>query len=270
MDTPPSSSENQDVDLAGLIRKLWARKFLLATCMVVALGIALVSLKLVPTLFEATVILEESTSSQDILGIEEPQRNPRDDSGLYTIEQKLQQASLFLEIVQTNDPELSTAPALQRALELKQQTRVQVLRRTRLIAVSVRDTNPETAQRLANEIAYTFMDREINTRRSLLDNQIDFLQSQVQEIQARIKNSAPSSERQIGEAQLRTLAERIGELQLLARYPSSSVSIVEKAWIPQRPVAPDYPATLFGALAMGIFVGLILIWLIDLLRKKPE
>lgn len=169
--------------------------------------------------------------------------------------------------------------------QLRKMVSAGVRRDTQLIDITVKHRDPETAARVANEVARVFADQirqaqlgQQTTAESDLEAQIAALQASINERQRDIQRlSAPvpglsDAERQqqlsTAQAQLTSLREnqatverRLQELRIDLARSINSVSLANPARVPEQPVSPRTPlnvalGALLGLLVVGGFVAL--------------
>lgn len=147
---------------------------------------------------------------------------------------------------------------------------VSVVRDTQLIALSVRDGNPQRAADITNEIVRVFSQQNHDLQSERYANSIQSLQDQMAVLQADIDktqssidalNSAQSSEKDRLQRTLNqyrdnyaALLKNLGDVRLAETQTADTVSVVEAATVPSR---PSSPRTLLNAV-LGAVVGLML------------
>lgn len=164
---------------------------------------------------------------------------------------------------------------------------------TQLLEISVRDTDPERAQALANEIAHQLIlqtpsgNPEQEDRRQFVRQQLEELEAKIQtardEIEAeQEKLASANSARAIQqyEANIRALEQKLTSYQstyasLLANFENSAntISIIEPATLPYWPISPNVQQTVMLATAIGLglaLAGAFLIEFLDDTVRSPE
>jgi capsular exopolysaccharide synthesis family protein len=163
---------------------------------------------------------------------------------------------------------------------------------TQLLEISVRDTNPERAAVLANEIAYQLIQRSpgasedqqrqdfAREQLSDLERKIEATQEEVEEEQERLDAANSARAIQQYQANISALEQRLSSYQstyasLLTSVEGGTnvVSIVERAYIPTNPVSPNVPETILLAAAIGLALavgGAFLIEYLDDTVKSPD
>ena len=170
---------------------------------------------------------------------------------------------------------------------------VQVLLDTSLIEIQVTDTDPVRAQAVANELAnqlvlQTPVNREDQSHQSFIEGQLSQLEAKITETQDEIKKKQTEltnlfGARQIAEAEreVTSLETKLSDLQknysdLLAntnRGALNTLSVIEPAGLPVKPVGPNriMSILLAGAIALTIAAGAAyLLEYLDDTIKTPE
>jgi len=268
-----------DVDLAAILRHIWTGKLLLITCLGGMLLVALIYLAVTPPIYEATALVEVKTQPP-LLPIADPSRESGDPEQLLnTIERKLQRQALYQKVMKHAEPHwmwkgkfggtksLGAYEPAELASMLAANTRIQIQRKTRLIAIKVRHNDPEVASDLANGIFDEFSVEQQIGRARLLDEALYEVQAQREVILERLKfPSIAQSEATADRELLSQLTLRVKELQLLSDVSASPVTLVDPASEPISPVEPDKAMVLLGSLVIGGFLGLFLIWALTLFK----
>jgi Mrp family chromosome partitioning ATPase/capsular polysaccharide biosynthesis protein len=164
---------------------------------------------------------------------------------------------------------------------------------TELIEIYVRDTSPERARDLADEIARQLIlqtpaySKENQERRAFMEEQLKSLQANIQETEAemeevRAKLAAANSARAIQQYQGNISALKEKQSAYQANYASFAQStadavnyltIVEPATTPTRPISPNVQQTVLVAAAIGLGLavgGAVVIELLDDTIKTPN
>jgi non-specific protein-tyrosine kinase len=163
---------------------------------------------------------------------------------------------------------------------------------TQLLEISVRDTNPERARVLADEIANQLILQspsasEDQERQDFVKDQLADLQTKIESTEAEIdgerqKLEAANSARAIQQyqANVSALEQKLSGYQstyasLIAgvRGGTNFISVVEPATTPTRPISPNVQETVLLAAAIGLALaagGVFLIEYLDDTVKTPE
>lgn len=161
-----------------------------------------------------------------------------------------------------------------------------------LIEIAVTDTDPQRAQIIANEIANQLIlssptstrgqeqDRQefVNDQLNLLEEQINETQSQRTELMNQLGNLVSARAIDEAQGQIDTLSAKLTELQsnyanLLAsteRGAVNTLTIVEPANLPTRPIGPNILMTVLLAAAVSLSIALGAAYLIDFLDKSIQ
>lgn len=185
--------------------------------------------------------------------------------------------------------------ATMQALGLKSLPSYVVTPNSQFIEISVTDSIPQRAQAVADELANQLIllgpeGARLNAqdRQDFVNRQLDTLQSQVETTEAEIQRLQDElgnlqSARQISDAQsqISALQNKLTTLQsnyagLLATTQSGSVntlSVIEPAALPVRPVGPNKMISILLAAAVGFVLAAAAAYLLDYLDdtlKTPE
>jgi non-specific protein-tyrosine kinase len=163
---------------------------------------------------------------------------------------------------------------------------------TQLLEISVRDTNPERARVLADEIANQLILQspsasEDQQRQDFVKEQLADLQARIESTEAEIegereKLEAANSARAIQQyqANINALEQKLSSYQSTyaslitgVRGGTNFISVVEPATTPTRPISPNVQETVFLAAAIGLALavaGALLIEYLDDTVKTPD
>jgi non-specific protein-tyrosine kinase len=164
---------------------------------------------------------------------------------------------------------------------------------TQLMEIRVRDTSPERARALADEVARQLIlqtpsnPNENDRRRAFVEEQLQTLEQNIElteeEIEAeQARLDAANSARAIQQyqANIEALEQKLTSYQsnyatLLqtSQEATNYISVIEPASLPTRPISPNVPETLMLAAAIGLALavgGALLIEFIDDTIKTPE
>ena len=171
---------------------------------------------------------------------------------------------------------------------LAEMVRVQIVRETQVIEVSVDDTDPQRAARLANMIPEVFGEQNDEFQASRyavakesLAAELRSLDNQIAQTQAAINElgtpSVPQEEADLNRLQSAivqywqssaSLSQRYEAIRLAEAQATSSVIVVESALPPRRPIRPNtLPNTLLGAV-VGLMLAVGIILLIEYLDDR--
>jgi capsular exopolysaccharide synthesis family protein len=193
LDLPPSqepSTPGTIVDLHGVIRLLLDKSWLIVTCVVLAVRAAAFYVQRAPRVYEAVgtvqveqeeakVVKAEQVVSEDMRGLDI----------LNTIAQKLCNATLLEQVLETNHllpPEgmvvSNGSKALTREATMTlfaHQVKTTLRRNTRLIDITVRNTNAWLAAHLANSLVTNYLEQDALTQSKTTGHASGFLQLEV-------------------------------------------------------------------------------------------
>jgi len=265
-------------DYLRVAQKWW---WLLLLSTVVAAGSSFISVSRAPRIYQATttVVVGQSLNAA----------NPTYSD--FSIAQQLAQTYVNM---------VTRQPILQGAAEAlglsyvpwSENISAQMVAGTQLIAISVRDTSPELAQALADEIAQQLIlqtpgaagdqERQVFVQAQLqrLEENIAATEAEIEAEQLRL--DAANSARAIAqyESNIAALQDKLSSYQSThASYLQTSgggtnyISVVEPAMLPTRPISPNVPETIALAAAIGFALaagGSILIEFLDNTVKTAD
>ncbi|NLT72710.1 MAG: polysaccharide biosynthesis tyrosine autokinase [Chloroflexi bacterium] len=275
--------ENQSLDLSRLwdvLRRWW---WLLLACMIVAAVSSFLGTTQMPRIYQATstvivgqTLEQTSPTSQDIY-----------------ISQQL--AETYREMIKRNPILSAAAQTLGLSyMPSAENVSARTVEGTQLLEISVRDTDPERARLLADEIAQQLIlqspgsDPAQDERRAFISQQLEELEvrieetrSEIEDIQLRLEQA--NSARLIQEYQTNIQAQQAKLSGYQNTYASLLESVVggtnkitmfEPARAPAAPISPNVPQTVMTAALIGLalaFAGAFLIeFLDDTVRNADE
>ncbi len=163
------------------------------------------------------------------------------------------------------------------------------------IEIVVTDTNQERAQAVANELARQLILRsptgsqsDEQDRQAFIQTQLDNLQQQITGTESEIQNlrevlGEMDSARQIADTrfQITALEAKLADLQsiysgLLSNTQGgavNTVSVIEKAHLPEQPIGPNKTLTILLSAAVGLSLGVLAAYILEYMDdtvKSPE
>lgn len=252
----------------AVLRKWW---WLLVACTLVASVSSYIGTRQMPRIYQATTTVMVGQSLQKL--------NPS--SNDFYISQQL--AQTYSQLIQRRPILTGAAQAL--GLDYVPSPTSISTRQvpgTQLLEISVRDTDPERARALADEIAnqlilLTPSAGETEERRAFVQTQLADLEAKIEATHAEIENEqrkleAANSARAIQQHQANinaleqkrdsyrsTYVSLLGTVQEATNY----VAIMERAVTPTRPISPNVPQTVVLAAAIGFALAMVGAFLID-------
>lgn len=266
--------ENQSLDLArlwGVLRRWW---WLLVACMVVAAGSSYLGTTQMPRIYQAT--------STVIVGQTLEQANPTG-TDIY-ISQQL--AETYREMIKRRPILAASAQALGLAfVPSAGDVSASTVEGTQLLEIRVRDTDPERARLLADEIANQLIlqspsaDPDQDERRAFIRSQladlevkIDQVRGEIAEVQVRLEQANSARVIQEYQANIQALQTKLtgyqntyASLLLSVEGGSNKITMFEAAMTPVAPISPNVPETVATAAAVGLALALAGAFLIEYL-----
>jgi non-specific protein-tyrosine kinase len=266
--------ENQQLDLTqywAVLRRWW---WLLLACALVAGGSSFYGASQMPRIYQAT--------STVIVGQALEQVNPSGQD--FFISQQL--AETYREMVKRRPILAAAAQSLGLGyLPSSGNVTARTVPATQLLEISVRDTDPERARQLADQIALQLIfqsptsDPAQDERREFIRAQLADLELKIQQTgeeiqaeQARLEQANSARAIQQHQANIQALeTKRTGYQNTYASLlPSvqggtNRIAMFETATLPTRPISPKVPETVASAAAIGLALALAGVFLIEYL-----
>ncbi|GAB4530989.1 MAG: hypothetical protein Kow0063_09670 [Anaerolineae bacterium] len=164
--------------------------------------------------------------------------------------------------------------------ELKWQVNAAPLPRTQLLAITVKDTSPERAVAIADEIAHQLVlqspsspeNKARQERSQFVQSQLDDLEQRIDRAQIRVKELQAELETAFSARQIQDIQSEIASLETLinnwqANYSDllnfleggnnpNYLTVIEPAQLPTTPISPNVKMIVALASAMGLMLGL--------------
>ena len=198
----PNFAPAGDFDLKQLCATLWRGKITILLSILVALGLAVLFVLLVPYKYTATTGILIDPMELHTVGSELTSPSQQSDAAVLTVESQvrvLTSDNLLSRVVASegldHDPEfvhgaLSLEHASLAALnELKRQLNVSRADRTYVVDVSVTSEDPAKAARIANAIAQAYLAEQTQVRSDAARQVSQSLSARLKELQDRVRNS---------------------------------------------------------------------------------
>ena len=266
-------------DYLAIVRKWW---WLLLASTIVAAASGYLAVSRTPRIYEATttVIVGQSLNKTD------PTYQD------FTIGQQL--AQTYVNLVNRQSILQGAADALGLGfVPWSGNISAAIVPGTQLVEIRVRDTAPERARALADEIAQQLILQtpedplDNQTRRGFVQDQLQSLEQDIETTEAAIEEeqrtlSAANSARAIQQSQSNIAALQQRRASYQANYASllqtlsgapTYISVIEPASTPTLPVSPNVQSTVMLAAAIGLALsagGAFLIEFLDDTLKTPE
>ncbi len=217
--------------------------------------------------------------------------NPNPNGNEFWLTQQL--ANTYADIVKRDNVRAAVMASLNLAW-LPDYT-ARVVANTQLIEISVTDTDPQRAQRVAQELSEQLRrispsgaGQEDQQRQAFISQQLDELETKIQETQDEIDRKQAElanmfSARQIADTQTQIAGLQNKKLTLQANYASllsntqrgalNSINVIEPPALPTVPVGPNKSATILLAAAIGFLLAAGAAYLMEYLDdtlKNPE
>ncbi len=266
------------IEYWNILKRWW---WLMVACVLVASGSSYIGTRRMPRIYQATTTVMVGQTLQ--------QANPS--AGDLYISQQL--AQTYAQMV-VRQPVLSGAA---QALGLEyipaaSNISTRLVPGTQLLEISVRDTIPERARALADEIANQLIlqsptGREESERQTFVQQRLAGLEASIQQTEESIaeeqaKLEAANSARAIQQHQanitaleqrLSTYESTYASLLMSVQGGTNYISVIEPATLPYRPISPNVPQTVLLAAAIGLGLavgGAVLIEFLDDTLKSPD
>ncbi|MGC9396456.1 MAG: polysaccharide biosynthesis tyrosine autokinase [Anaerolineae bacterium] len=266
------------IEYWNIFKRWW---WLMVACVLVSAGSSYIGTRGMPRIYQATTTV--------VVGQTLQQANPT--SGDIYISQQL--AQTYAQMVVRQPILGGAAQALGLTYTPSASTiSTRLVPGTQLLEISVRDTIPERARALADEIANQLIlqsptGREESERQTFVQQRLAGLEANIQQTEDKIaeeqaKLEAANSARAIQQYQaniaaleqrLSTYESTYASLLMSVQGGTNYISIVEPATLPSWPISPNVPQTVLLAAAIGLGLavgGAVLIEFLDDTLKSPD
>jgi len=194
------SAHGSTVDWHGIIRVLRYKSWLIISCVLLAAIAAIVYLKSAPRIYEAVTTVQVEQEDAKIVKAEQVvSADMRGLDILNTIVQKLCNSALLQQVLETNHllpPErikaTNGAKTLTRQEMIKQfadNLKTSLRRNTRLIDITVRNTDPRLAARLADSLVENYLAQDALAQYTTTEGANAFLQQEADRQKRKLENS---------------------------------------------------------------------------------
>jgi non-specific protein-tyrosine kinase len=249
---------------------------LLAAAIVPAIAVAILTSRMQPVYEASTTVLVHPGRS----GATDPGYYVTIDQMARTISRLMTRRPLLGQVIR--DLSLEVTPA-----QLSQRVSVVPDPNSEIIAVKVRDSDPELAARIANKLVVVYVEQSnseqeaqfgtalqsIQARINELNRQLAQTQSQIAELQSRSRLT-PDQQGQLGTLQTKQAADSAAYSTLVRNYDEirtnqvsrvGTVTQVEPAIPPTKPIYPQVLLSALTAMAVGVLAGVGLALLLNYL-----
>jgi polysaccharide biosynthesis transport protein len=207
--TPLNGASGLTVDFAHLYHLLLSKAWVILLLLILSLSGAIAYLIWAPKIYESTAVIEVGQETPKVNNIQD--FNTEDGVGdsadsLKTIEQALMSDTLLLHVVKANglDKDPSFAPPKkdgsayldsELASRFKSKLNVLVRRGTRLVDVTVGDTDPKRAKQLAESMIKEFVNQSFEQELGLPVTGSDYLRQEADHLKAKLQNAEQAVEK---------------------------------------------------------------------------
>jgi capsular exopolysaccharide synthesis family protein len=203
LDLPPPqepSTPDSTVDLHGVIRLVLDKSWLIVSCVVLAVIAAAVYVQRAPRVYEAVTTVQVEQEAAKIVKTEQVvSEDLRGLDILNTVAQKMGNASLLQQVLETNHllpPEGTVATNGSKTLTREQaiarfarNLKASLRRNTRLIDITVRNTDPQLAARLANSLVENYLETDALAQHNTTEGANTFLQLEAERQKKKLEAS---------------------------------------------------------------------------------
>ena len=201
LSTPSSDAPGLTFDFTHVSHLLLSKAWVITLLVVLTLFAGIAYLMVAPKIYESRAVIEVEQETPRVINIQDI--NPEDfklPEVLKTVEQSLTSETLLLRVIKANglDKDPLFAPpksdgSVYMDSELVARFRPKVkatLRRgTRLIDITVEDTQPIRAQQLAQSMVKEFVERSFEQKLSVSETANDFLRQEADRLKAKLQNA---------------------------------------------------------------------------------
>ena len=202
----PNSRSSQEppapqIDFRALYHTFRERAWLVALCCLVAALATTAYLYMTPKTYAAKLIIQVEQEEQKVLNIQRVQgEDPASLEFLKTVEQTLQSRTLFERVIDTNNLALNAGfvnaepgepqPSREQLVtRLSRMVEAKLRKGSRLIDVSVENTNPELAATIANSLVDEFLNQNYEHNSSAGEVVFSFLKNEDKRLKAKLEES---------------------------------------------------------------------------------
>jgi non-specific protein-tyrosine kinase len=217
--------------------------------------------------------------------------NPNPTGNDFWLTQQL--ANTYADIAKRDPTKQATMAAL--GLNWLPEYTVRVVANTQLVEITVVDASPPRAQAVAAELANQLIRQaptssggEVQQRQAFVKSQLDDLEAKITETKSEIEKKQTDlanmfSAQQIADAQTQIAGLQTKLNTLQANYAAllsntqqgaiNTISVIEPAALPTKPIGPNKPATILLAAAIGLILAAGAAYLLEYLDdtlKNPD
>jgi capsular exopolysaccharide synthesis family protein len=203
LDLPPPqepSAPGAVSDLHGVIRLVLDKAWLIVSCVVLAVIAAAVYVEWAPRVYEAiTTVQVEQEDAKVITAEQVVSENMQNLDVLNTVAEKLENAALLEQVLEANNllpPEGTVVTNGSQTLTrediitgFSRSVKADLRRNTRLIDVTVRNTNPALAARLANSLVQNYLGEDALVTQTTTEGASVFLQQEADKWKKKLEAS---------------------------------------------------------------------------------
>lgn len=189
------------IDFERMINLIRAKLWLVITVASLIFLAAFAYVLRTPRIYESRAVIQVEQATQRVVDIDEvAQENPQTLDFLNTVTQALKSRKLLIRVVKANDLEKNPefAPPregggkytdIELADKLSSKVDVTLRRGTRLVDLTVEDTNPELAQKLATSFVKEFLRETFDQKLALSKVANEFLQEEAEKLKKKLEDS---------------------------------------------------------------------------------
>ena len=221
------------IDFRRILHVLLRRWWIIALVTGIATLATVGHVMRLPKIYEARAVLQVQQQEQQVVKIQGvSEENPSTVDFINTVVQSLTSRNLMLRIVKTNtlrnNPAFVTPGSnptdIQLADKMRGKVRVQLRKGTRLIDITVEDTDPVMARDLATSLVKEFLRENISQRVSVSQVATEFLAEEAEKLKRKLEESESKLQRYKEEKQAVSLEDRQNIIVERLRELSSKVT----------------------------------------------
>lgn len=275
----PDNTEEQYLDLRAVIQQLKRRRFLIVLITLLAvLASGVVSFFILAPVYQAKTVLLV-TQAADKLQVSS-QRNDPDD--LVSSISRIPVLTMNTYVGQVKSEAMMKRVIGELGLEqygytprgLAGQVNVAAAKDSYLLDITVDNTDPDLAVKIANTLSREFMETLTERNQEVMDRSVEFLQAQMKAVKAELAANPPQSERERLQAMLTLLSEGVTRTQIARSFDLGSTSlVVVSPALTANQVKPNKKLNLAVAFLLGLMGSVALALLLEFLDntiKTPE
>jgi uncharacterized protein involved in exopolysaccharide biosynthesis len=266
MEDKKTQSDELEIDLREYMSILSKGKWVIILCTVLAIVVGLVLVFTLKPVYEASakVLIVEKSLAGELFGEYNPEYSTSSEVNFQTQMEMLNSRQFKEEVIKKLS--LKMKPD-----ELGEKIDVGRAGNTKVINITVQDSDPQLAADIANTLAKVYIDwstetyqqslktvlEEINVKLEDSKQKLDSISAEISNLEGSRKEVPESlrKELEMNSELYVMLSEKYENLRINEAMGESTAKITETAVVPEEPVKPNKKIILISALLIGLIVG---------------